>query len=201
MSESSDAQHAPATARNREAIRDVLRESLPARGTILEIAAGTGEHAVFFAEAFPHLIWQPSEPNPDARASIAAHATAARLNNLRPPLALDAAWPDWPIAAADAIVCINMIHISPWAATEGLMAGAARLKAEVLYLYGPYRENGRDTAPSNEAFEGWLKAQNPAFGLRHLEEVADLAARNGFTLDRRIDMPANNLSVVFRRNS
>ena len=199
MRDSPEARHAPATIRNREAILAVLRDVLPPRGTVLEIAAGTGEHAAFFAGAFPHLIWQPSDPNDEARSSIAAHATVARLNNLRPPLALDAAAPDWPVKAADAIVCINMIHIAPWTATEGLMAGAERLKPEILFLYGPFRENGAQTAPSNEAFEGWLRAQDPAYGVRDLEEVAALAARHGFALGRRIEMPANNLSVVFRR--
>jgi hypothetical protein len=200
MRDSPEARHAPATARNREPILAVLREVMPQRGTVLEIASGTGEHAVFFAAAFPHLIWQPSDPNADARDSIAAHATLAKLNNLRPPLALDAAAPEWPVAAADAIICINMIHIAPWSAAEGLMAGAGRLKPEVLFLYGPFRENGAHTAPSNEAFEGWLKAQDPAFGVRDLEDVTALAARSGYALDRRIAMPANNLSLIFRRN-
>jgi hypothetical protein len=199
MRDSPEARHAPATARNRDAILAVLRDALPQRGTVLEIAAGTGEHAAFFAAAFPHLIWQPTDPNDEARSSIAAHATLARLNNLRPPLALDTAAPEWPVTTADAILCINMIHIAPWSAAEGLMAGAGRLKPEVLFLYGPFRENGTHTAPSNEAFDGWLKAQDPAYGVRDLEDVTALAARNGFALERRIGMPANNLSLVFRR--
>lgn len=199
MRDSPEARHAPATARNRDAILAVLRDVLPQRGTVLEIAAGTGEHAAFFAAALPNLVWQPTDPNDEARSSIAAHATLAGLNNLRPPLALDAAAPDWPVTAADAIVCINMIHIAPWSAAEGLIAGAERLKPEVLILYGPFRENGAHTAPSNEAFDGWLKAQDPAFGVRDIEEVAALAARHAFALDRRVSMPANNLSLVFRR--
>jgi hypothetical protein len=200
MRDSPEARHAPATARNRDAILAVLREALPQRGTVLEIAAGTGEHAVFFAAAFPHLIRQPSDPNDEARSSIAAHAARAGLNNVRPPLALDTAAPDWPVTTADAILCINMIHIAPWSAAEGLMAGAGRLKPEVLFLYGPFRENGAHTAPSNEAFDGWLKAQDPAYGVRDIEEVAALAARHGFTLDRQFAMPANNLSLIFRRS-
>ena len=194
------ARHAPATARNREAILAVLRRVLPARGTVLEVASGTGEHAACFAAALPMLTWQPSDPDPHALASIAAHAEAAGLPNLRPPLALDVTAP-WPLEAADAVVCINMVHISPWAATEALMAGAGRLlrPGAPLYLYGPYRREGIATAPSNEAFEQWLKAQDPGFGLRDLEAVGAAAAARGLALDELIEMPANNLSVIFRQ--
>ena len=198
MRDSSDARHAPATARNRDAILEVLREALPAHGTVLEIASGTGEHAIHFAAALPHLTWQPTDPDGESRASIAAHAAMAGLPNLGPPLGLDVTSADWPVRAADAVVCINMIHIAPWAAAEGLFAGAARLKAAVLYLYGPFREHGEHTAPSNEAFDGWLKAQDPAWGVRDLEAVAALAASHGFSLARRVAMPANNLSLIFR---
>jgi len=200
MGNSSDARHAPATTRNREPILAILREVLPQRGIILEIASGTGEHAVHFAAAFPNLIWQPSDPSAEARASTAAHAAESGLSNLRPALALDAVAPKWPIAAADAIVCINMIHIAPWAAAEGLMAGAARLNAPLLFLYGPYREHRAHTAASNEAFDANLRRQDPAWGVRDLEAVVALAERNGFALEQRVAMPANNLSLVFRRN-
>ena len=197
--QTSHARHAPATARNRDPILAVLRDILPPRGLILEIASGTGEHARYFAEQLPHLDWQPTDPDPDALASIAAWCTDAP--NVRPPLALDASAPDWPVTEADAVVCINMVHISPWSATEGLFARAARLLGEgdPLYLYGPYRRAGAPTAPSNEAFDASLKAQNPAWGLRQLEDVAALAERCGFRFDRLAEMPANNLSLAFRR--
>jgi cyclopropane fatty-acyl-phospholipid synthase-like methyltransferase len=194
---------APAVARNRDPILAVLRTVLPARGTVLEIASGSGEHAVYFAAAFPDLRWQPTDPDATALGSVAAHAAAAGLANLLPPLELDAAAPVWPVTQADAVVSINMIHIAPWRAAEGLMAGAARLLAAraPLYLYGPYREQGRHTAPSNAAFDASLKARNPEWGVRDLDEVVALARRHGFTLADRIGMPANNLSVVFRRNA
>ena len=193
---------APAVARNRDPILAVLREVLAAPGTVLEIASGSGEHAVHFASALPHLVWQPTDPDEHARRSIAAHAARAGLPNLLPPLALDAAAPVWPVTHADAVVSINMIHIAPWSAAEGLMAGAARLLApgSPLYLYGPFREHGRHTAPSNAAFDESLKARDPAWGVRDLDEVAALASRHGLALSRTVAMPANNLSVVFRRN-
>jgi SAM-dependent methyltransferase len=193
------ARHAPATARNRDPILAVLREILPSRGTVLEVASGTGEHAAAFAAALTALGCQTSDPDADARASI--DAWCAGLANVRPALALDAAAPDWPVAGADAILCINMVHISPWAATEGLMAGAARLLAPgaPLYLYGPYRRAEIPTAPSNEAFDADLRTRNPDWGLRALEDVTALAALHGLLLERVIEMPANNLSVIFRR--
>jgi hypothetical protein len=193
---------APAVARNRDPILAVLRDILPAAGTVLEIASGTGEHAVHFAAALPHLAWQPSDPDAQARRSIAAHAAQAGLANLLAPLELDASAPIWPIARADAVVSINMIHISPWRATQGLMAGAARLLAAgaLLYLYGPYRQHGLHTAPSNAAFDASLRARDPEWGVRDLEAVVALAAEQGFALQRTVPMPANNLSVVFRRN-
>jgi len=196
------ARFAPAAARNREPILAVLRRVLPAQGTVLEIASGTGEHAVHCAGHLPHLVWQPTDIDPDALASIAAHRGAAGLPNLRPPLALDVTAPDWSVAQAHAVVCINMIHIAPWAAAEGLMAGAGRLLApgSTLYLYGPFKEDGRHTAPSNAAFDASLRALDPAWGVRDAGAVCDLAARHGFAFVERVAMPANNLSLVFRRS-
>jgi len=191
----------PAAARNRAPILDVLRRVLPARGLVLEIASGSGEHVVYFAAALAQLTWQPTDPDPEALTSIAAYRAAARLPNLLPPLALDASAPIWPVTHADAIVAINMIHIAPWAAAEGLMAGAERLMAPVLVLYGPFREGGRHTAPSNAAFDESLRARNREWGVRDLDEVAALASRHGLMLHERIAMPANNLSVVFRRRA
>ena len=181
----------------------MLRRALPGRGTVLEIASGSGEHAVHFAAALPQLIWQPSDPDPQARDSIAAYRAAAQLPNLMPPLALDATSSTWPATQADAMVSINMIHIAPWAAAEGLMAGAERLlpKGGVLFLYGPFREHGQHTAPSNAAFDESLRARNREWGVRDLDAVAALASRHGFALEERVAMPANNLSVVFRRRT
>lgn len=192
---------APAAARNRDPILAVLREVLPASGTVLEIASGSGEHAIHFAHGLPGLDWQPSDPDPDALASIAAWRAEGARANLLAPLALDAASRDWPVARADAVVCINMIHISPWAATEGLMAGAGHLltTGAPLVLYGPYRRAGHPIAPSNAAFDEDLRRRNPAWGLRALEDVADIAAAHGFDLERVVEMPANNLTVVFRK--
>lgn len=193
-------QHAPATERNREAIRDVLARELPSEGTVLEIAAGSGEHAVFFARAFPGVTWQPSDPDPAARASIAAHAAEAQLPNLAAPLALDVMAAPWPIERADAIVCINMIHISPWEASVALFAGAARILPEggLLYTYGPYRFDGV-TAPSNIEFEKWLHAKDPRFGVRDLRDLGAAAAKVGLHLRGMVAMPANNHSLLFRR--
>jgi hypothetical protein len=190
--------HAPATLRNRDAIADVLATVLPARGTVLEVASGSGEHCAYFAQLFPELTWQPSDPELAARASIAVWCDG--VANVRHALDLDAGSPDWPVHAATAVLCINMLHISPWSATLGLLTGAARLlqRDGPLFLYGPFRRAGRPTAPSNEAFDASLKARDPRWGLRDLEGV--IAAADGFVLDRIIDMPANNLSVVLRRN-
>ncbi len=196
------ARSSPAALRNRDPILEVLRPRLSATGLVLEIAAGSGEHAVWLSRALPGLSWRPTDPDPDALASIAAWRAAEGPPNLLEPLALNASEPDaWPVDQADAIVCINMIHISPWAATQGLMAGAGRILpvGGLLYLYGPYREAGRSTAPSNEAFDASLKARNPAWGLRLTDDVAVLAAARGLALTDRIEMPANNLSLVFER--
>ncbi len=189
--------HAPATERNRDPIAAVLAETLPARGTVLEIASGTGEHCAFFAARFPDLVWQPSDPDAEALTSIAAWTEG--LANVRPPLEIDAAQGDFP--AADAMLCINMVHISPWEATLGLLAGAGRGLAPgtPLILYGPYRRKGIETAPSNEAFELWLKEKDPRFGLRFVEAVSDAAAPHSLVLERLVEMPANNLMLVYRK--
>ncbi len=191
----------PATERNRDAILGVLRGVLPATGLILEIASGSGEHVVHFAKAFPGLTFQPSDPEEAALQSIGAWMQDTGVANVLPPVRLDAASDRWPIEKADAILCINMIHISPWRATEGLMRGAARVLPEGarLYLYGPYRRAGIVTAPSNEAFDASLKTRNSEWGLRDLEAVAALARNEGFSAPAVTEMPANNLSMVFRR--
>jgi SAM-dependent methyltransferase len=194
--------HAPSTARNRGPILDVLRRRLPRHGLVLEIASGAGEHAVFFARALPGLRFQPSDPDPAARASIDAWRAAEGLANVLPAVALDASAQAWPISAADAVLCINMIHIAPWAATVGLVRGAGKVLREggVLYLYGPYCRDGAHTAPSNAAFDASLRARNPEWGVRDLEAVAALAAAHGFGPPAIEAMPANNLSLIFVRN-
>ena len=196
-----DRRSAPHVARNAEPIAAVLRDVLPGHGLVLEVASGTGEHGVHFARAFPKLLWQPSDPEPAALRSIEAWRAEAGLFNLLPVLSLDARAAEWPVSNADAIVAINMVHISPWSATTGLMRGAGRLlpPGAPLYLYGPYRRAGIETAPSNEAFDESLKARDPEWGLRDLEAVAEAAAAHGFALERVVEMPANNLSVIFRK--
>lgn len=191
--------HAPATARNRDPLLATLRPLLPAQGLVLEIASGTGEHAAHLAAALPHLTFQPTDPDAASRASI--DAWAAGLPNIRPALPLDAAAEDWPIAQADAILCVNMVHIAPWPATPGLMRGAAaRLPPGApLLLYGPFRRDGRHTAPSNAAFDADLRARNPAWGVRDLEAVAAAAAEHGLSAPDIHEMPANNLLLAFRR--
>ena len=193
--------HAPATLRNRDAIATVLRDELPDAGLVLEVASGSGEHAVHFAVTFPALDWQPSDPDPAALASIAALRGDANLPNLRAPLLLDAASADWPIDVADALLCINMVHISPWAATLGLLARGAQLLAPgaPLILYGPYVEDDVPTAPSNLAFDRSLKDRNPQWGLRTLTDVDRAAADVGLARSRRVAMPANNLMLIYRR--
>jgi SAM-dependent methyltransferase len=196
-----DRQYAPATLRNRDFILDVLRDVLPATGIILEVACGSGEHVVHFARRFPSLVFQPSDPDPDARLSVVAWVKATGVTNVRAPIALDALHSVWPIASADGIICINMIHISPWEATLGLMKGAAAIlrSRSPLYLYGPYKREGFETAPSNQAFDENLRDRNPNWGLRDLEAIAATAQTFGFSAPVITEMPANNLSVVFRR--
>lgn len=192
---------APHVARNAGPIAGVLAEVLPERGLALEIASGTGEHALHFAQAFPKLLWQPSDPEPAALRSIEAWRAEAGLFNLLPPVSLDARAADWPVERADAILCINMIHISPWSATLGLMRGAARLlgAGAPLYLYGPYRQAEVEIAPSNEAFDADLRVRDPDWGLRDLADVVAEAEAQGFALEGVTPMPANNLSVVLRK--
>jgi cyclopropane fatty-acyl-phospholipid synthase-like methyltransferase len=193
-------QYAPATARNREPILAILQKALAASQSVLEIASGTGEHAVFFAKHLPHLRWQPSDINAQARESIQAWREDANLPNLLPPLALDATAPTWEIAPVDAILCINMIHISPWEATQGLFRHAAHLLPPngKLFLYGPYKRHGEHTAPSNEAFDQSLRQRDPAWGVRDLDhEIIPLALQHGFSTPTIHLMPANNLSLLF----
>ena len=195
--------YAPATLRNREPIREVLAAVLPASGRILEIASGTGEHVVFFAAAFPGITWQPSDADPECLASIAAWSAEAGLANLGTALHLDASRQPWPVDVGgfDAVLCVNMIHIAPWPACRGLMAGAGRaLKTDgALVLYGPFKEGGRHTAPSNAAFDQQLRVMNEAYGVRDTADVEAEAAAHGLLLERRVAMPANNLSLVFRK--
>jgi hypothetical protein len=192
----------PAVARNTGPILAVLKAHLPARGRVLEVAAGSGEHALAFARALPGLSWTPSDPSPEARASIAAWADMAGLPNLDDPLALDALDPaTWPNDRVEAVVCINMIHITPWAATEGLMrlaGGLLRRPGGLLALYGPYREAEIPLAPSNAAFHDSLRARDPAWGLRDREAVVAAATAEGLALTLRREMPANNLMLLFR---
>lgn len=218
MSPSPDArQYAPATQRNREHILEVLQQVLPPTGTVLEISSGTGEHAVFFAPYLQPRHWLPSDPNPFARDSIAAWRSHSPSENLYPPIALDARDSTWPIEQSpypaelqnagfnrDSIVAIaniNMIHIAPWSACLGLMAGAGRIlpTGGILYLYGPFQQGGQHTAPSNEAFDQSLQAQNSEWGVRHLEDVVAVAEAQQMSFVKTVAMPANNLSVVFQK--
>lgn len=201
MSQSDARIYRPHVARNRDHILDLLRRVLPSRGLVLEIASGSGEHAAYFAAELPAIVWQPTDPDPEALASVAAHRAAAAMPNLLPPLRLDVTEAQWPVERADALICCNMIHIAPWAASEGLIAGAARVlsRGGLLYLYGPYKIGGQHTAPTNQAFDEQLRARNPAWGIRDLDDVTVLAGRHGFALAETLPMPANNLSVIFRR--
>jgi Protein of unknown function (DUF938) len=209
----SDRQYAPATERNREPILKVLLEVLPPTGTILEISSGTGEHAAYFAPRLHPRRWIPSDPNPVARESIAAWRQEVAVDNLYPPIALDASQARWLVEMPEAleefdlgeypigaIVNINMIHIAPWSACLGLMAGAGRIlpAGGILYLYGPFKQNGQPTAPSNAAFDESLQMRNPEWGVRDLEAVVAAAETENLSLRKIYPMPANNLSVVFQ---
>ena len=191
--------HAPATERNRDVIAETLAALLPDKGLVLEIASGTGEHAVHFAKRFPNLTWQPSDPDPIALASINAWRADSNAPNVRPAMLLDAS-AEWPIAQADAVVCINMTHISPWAATVGLLHNAARILPSnaPLFIYGPFRERDVPLAESNASFDASLRQQNPEWGLRYVEDITEEAQQAGLRLDQIIEMPANNLSLIIR---
>ena len=191
----------PSVQRNRGPILNVIRRFFPNEGTVLEIGAGSGAHAAWFAPRLPQLVWQPTEAHPEALPRIAQWAAAAGAENIRPPLLLDAASTDWPVHSVDAVVCINMIHFSPWQSTLGLMAGVGRVLSPggVLYLYGPYRLDGQHTAPSNVEFEGWLKGIDERFGVRDLGAVTAAAAEHGLVFRERVAMPANNFSVIFHK--
>jgi ubiquinone/menaquinone biosynthesis C-methylase UbiE len=194
---------APAAERNKDSILDVLERVLPHAGTVLEIASGTGQHVVHFARRLTALTWQPSDADPAMLESIEAHRAHTSLANVERPVKLDVLNADWPPARANAVICSNMIHIAPWAATPALFNGAARVleRTNPLVLYGPFRRNGRHTAASNEAFDASLKARNADWSVRDLEQdVVPVAARAEFTLSEVVPMPANNFCVVFRRN-
>ena len=192
---------APAALRNRQPIAEVLEEWLPDRGLVLEIASGTGEHAVHFADRFPQLEWQPSDIHPDALASIRAWRAEAGLPNMREPLTIDASSASWPIDEAAAVLSINMVHISPWASALGLLDGAARILrvGAPLILYGPWLKDDVPTAPSNLAFDADLKRRDPAWGLRRVEDFATAADERGLQLIETRTMPANNMMLLLRR--
>lgn len=193
----------PAALRNRDLILDAIRDRLPRDGLILEIASGSGQHCVRFGERLPRHVIQPSDPDPRARASIDAWVAAAGVTNVRAAIALDAAASVWPLAEAGAILCFNMIHISPWRATRGLLAGAARLlgPGAPLVLYGPYKRGGAHTSDSNAAFDRDLRKENPEWGVRDLEAVEDAAVTEGFSPAAVTQMPANNLTLVFTKQA
>jgi cyclopropane fatty-acyl-phospholipid synthase-like methyltransferase len=196
-------QYSPSTARNREPILAVLQRVLPKNARVLELASGSGEHAAFVARAMPGVTWQPSDPDAEARASVTAWTEAEALSNVLPPLDIDVSAPTWGVEDQryDALVSINMIHISPWEATLGLMAGAGRLlrAGGILFTYGAYKRDGAHTAPSNESFEQWLKARDARFGVRDIADVEKAARANGLRLHEIVDMPANNFSLIFER--
>ncbi len=194
-------QHAPAALRNRDLIVDVLLNHLPRSGLLLEIASGSGQHCVRFGERLPAHVIQPSDPSPQARASIDAWIASSGLTNVKPALDIDASRADWPIAHAEAVLCINMIHISPWRASAGLFAGAAKCLGPggLLYTYGPYLQGGAHTSASNAAFDADLRRQNAEWGIRPIEGLSELAQSRGFSAAAIVPMPANNFSLIFRR--
>jgi SAM-dependent methyltransferase len=195
--------HTPSADRSKGPILAVLRRVLPATGLVLEIGSGTGQHLAHFAPALPELTWQPSDPDAEFRKSVAQWIALERLDNVRPPVALEVRARPWPVARADAIVCINMIHVAPWEATAALAAGASAMLPDggVLFLYGPFRRFGAHTAPSNAAFDAQLRAQDPAWGVRDLEAVIELARAPGLELAEVVPMPANNFSVILRKRT
>lgn len=194
---------APAADRNKGPILDVVKRVLPERGLVLEIASGTGQHVVHFAAALPRLEWQPSEPDPSMRSSVAAWIRQSGLANIRPPLDLDVCASEWPVEHAAAVLCINMVHITPWPSTVCLFEGAARVlnRGGLLFLYGPFRRHGRHTAPSNDTFDRELRGAHPAWGVRDLEAVEELGRKLGLSLEEVIPMPANNFSLVLRKEA
>ena len=192
----------PAAERNKGPILDVLCGLLPARGLVLEVASGTGQHVEHFASHLPHLDWQPTEVDSSSCAVVAARLQVSELTNVRAPLVLDAMSQDWPpLPALVAVVCINMIHIAPWEAATGLLRGASRALSPggLLVLYGPYKRGSAHTAPSNADFDRSLQARDPRWGVRNLETVVELAAVHKLRLLREFAMPANNLSLAFAR--
>ena len=191
----------PSVSRNREPVLAVLREVLPGTGQVLEIASGGGEHAVYYGERFPGLTWQPSDPDPRARASIEAWIAESGLSNLLPPLALDVLDPKGLPDRVNAVLNMNMLHISPWATCAGLMSIASQLLAagEPVLIYGPFLVEGRETSPSNLKFDASLRRSDPEWGIRQLEAVAATGEAHGLALERTVDMPANNLSLIFRK--
>jgi len=194
---------APSAERNKQPILEVLARVLPPRGLVLEIGSGTGQHVAHFAMALPALTFQPSEMDLERHASIEAWVAAGKLSNVMRPLAIDLTKRPWPVSAADAVVCINVIHISPWQATLALMAGAGSMlpAGGVLVTYGPYLRGGAHTSPSNEAFDANLRARNPLWGVRDLDQVAQAAGREGLVLEEAVPMPANNFTLVWRKSN
>lgn len=192
---------APAPERNKQPILEVLARVLPPRGLVLEIGSGTGQHVAHFAEALPALVFQPSELDVERHASIEAWARAGRLSNVKRPLAFDVTKLPWPVTAADALICINVIHISPWEATLALMAGAGAIlpAAGVLVTYGPYMRGGAHTSQSNAAFDASLRARNALWGLRDIDRVTEVAGHAGLALEEAVPMPANNFTLVWRK--
>jgi hypothetical protein len=196
-----DRRHAPATLRNRAPILEVLRRVLPQAGVLLELASGSGEHAVHFAAAFPDWIFQPSDADPGALASITAWIDETGVANVRPPLLLDVTAASWPVQSVQAMFSANLVHIAPPEAARGLMAGAGRHLAAggLLVVYGPFRIGGAHTAPSNEAFDADLRGRDARWGVRDLEWLQELAADSGLALQERVAMPANNQTLIFSR--
>lgn len=194
---------APSPEHNKQPILEVLARVLPPRGVVLEIGSGTGQHVVHFARALPALTFQPSEMDVERHASIEAWVAEGNLSNVKPPLAIDVTKHPWPVSAADAVVCINVIHISPWEATLALMAGAGRIlpAGGVLVTYGPYLHGGAHTSQSNETFDASLRARNPLWGVRDIGKVADVAGNEGLALEEAVPMPANNFTLVWRKSA